>query len=93
MARYDNPPTSLTGAQETVTTTPTALNAGISVPCQEVFVVNLPSSTQTVSIGSASAQDLDLVPGGSLPIPLDDVSKVFAKTDAGTATIQWLAAS
>jgi len=80
----------LVSGTKLVTTTASALSSG---PCVEVVVQNdLLSGTGYLAVGSSTAQDVRLVVGASITIPIDDLSKVYVKAigTTGTQVVNWL---
>jgi hypothetical protein len=59
--------------------------------CLEVLVQNDPSSAVNVYVGPATAQYVVLVPGASITIPINNVNRIWAGTDGGAATVNWIA--
>lgn len=80
---------SLATGQKTADTTAAAL-AG-STPCREVLIQNDSGSSNSVKVGNDTNQYIELSPGDAISLPIDNVSKVYVKTTAGTATVNWLA--
>lgn len=80
--------TGITTGQITVNTTPQAL--GVSTPCREVLIQAPITNSATVKIGNSTAQYIELAPGDSISIPIDNINKIYAVTSTGTETINWL---
>lgn len=58
-------------------------------PCNGVVVQNDPDNTVELLVGFSAAQTLQLSPGDSVWIPIDDVSKVYTKTVSSTANVNY----
>lgn len=56
-----------------------------------VIVQNDSDSTDDVLVGNNLVQYFELVPGGSVTIPIDQLAKVYVDFGSGTATVNWLA--
>jgi hypothetical protein len=59
-------------------------------PCNGVLVQNDPDNSVDILVGDSAAQTIQLTPGSSIWIAIDDASKVFTKTVSSTATINFL---
>jgi len=68
----------------------TALSS-VHYPIMEVIVQNDPDSGEAVFVGNATGQYFQLVAGASVTVPVCDLSLVYVKSAAGTATVNWLA--
>lgn len=79
----------LTDGTKTATTTAAELATTHSI--SRVLVQNDPASTVNVLVGNATSQSIKLVPGASMEIEIDDISKVFVKSASATATINYIA--
>lgn len=55
-----------------------------------VLIQNDPANTVNVLIGTPTAQTIKLVPGASIEIEVDVLNKVYAKTESGTATVNYI---
>lgn len=66
----------------------------VSIPCWQVLIQADPSNDNNVLIGDeAHGCYIVLRPGETITIPINDVKKVFARSEAGGGvnTINWLA--
>ena len=60
--------------------------------CFQVLVQNDPSSANTAYVGNAlNGQFHALTPGSSITIPIHDMNKIYARTNGGGATINFIA--
>ena len=75
----------------TTSTTPAALAASQAV--SEVVVQNDPDNTIDVLIGNASAQTVQLAPGDSITVPVDNLSKLYVVAASGAPVVNYLARS
>ena len=57
---------------------------------QDVLIQNDPVNTVNVLVGNATTQNIKLVPGASASIEIDNVTKIFVKTESGTATVNYM---
>ena len=57
---------------------------------QDVLIQNDPVNTVNVLVGNATIQNIKLVPGASASIEIDNVTKIFVKTESGTATVNYM---
>lgn len=57
---------------------------------QDILVQNDPASTVNILVGNATEQTIKLVPGASATIEIDNVTKLFVKTESGTATVNYM---
>jgi hypothetical protein len=76
------------------TTTATILSnalAGSPTAILEVLVQNDPDSGESAFVGNPFNQHFELVAGASVTIPVCDLSLVYVRSAAGTATINWMA--
>jgi hypothetical protein len=64
-----------------------------SLACTEVLVQADPDNTPVVFVGPATAQPFVLVPGATLTLRLSNLSALWARTSAASATVNWLARS
>lgn len=74
-----------------VGTTASALAASQDIT--KVVVQNDPISTNDLLVGNATVQPIKLVPGASIEIEVNDLSKVYVKAATGTVTANYLAGS
>jgi len=74
----------------TATTTPQPLST-TSRHIMEVLVQNDPDGQTAVFIGDVRRQLYQLNGGGSVTVKVNDLSVVYVRTDAGTATVNYLA--
>lgn len=70
----------------------TALSAA-SVPCFAVIVQADPGNGQNVVVGNQfnNGPVIVMEAGDTFTLPINDVSKVYARSVAGTQTVNWLA--
>jgi len=63
----------------------------VSTPthCVGVIVQNDPDNTVDILVGFSPAQTLQLAPGESVWVGIDDVAKVFTKSVSGTANVNY----
>jgi len=74
----------------TVTTTPTPLSArGLAI--MQVILQNDPDGQTAVFVGDRRYQYYQLNGGANVTIDVCDLSLVYVRTAAGTATVNWLA--
>jgi hypothetical protein len=83
--------TSDTITDGTLAATTTGAALGASAACKEVILQSDPDNTVDVLVGDATNQRFQIVPGQSMVITIDNVSKVYAKTASGTGNVNWLA--
>jgi len=64
-----------------------------SVPCFVVIVQADPGNNQNVVVGNRNGNGPVIVmePGDTFTLPVNDVSKVYARAVAGAQTVNWLA--
>jgi hypothetical protein len=62
-----------------------------SQACVEVLCQADPDNLVDVLIGSATSQPIKLKPGQNINVPAKNVNKVYAKSSAGTAVLNWIA--
>lgn len=79
----------LTAGTLTTSTTAAALAATLAVT--EIMVQNDPDNTIDVFVGNATAQPLQLSPGDSLVLAVNDLAKVYVKSASGTPLVNYLA--
>src|SRR5438067_3476905 len=82
--------TGLAFGTQTATTTAAALNGGTAKACSCVVLQNDPDNSVDLFVGDAASQPVQVKPGGSVALPVDDASKVFVKSASGTATVNWM---
>lgn len=63
----------------------------VSTPILEVLVQNDPDSASSIKVGSSHRQDVVLIAGASITIPINDLSEVYVRGVGGAATVNWLA--
>lgn len=78
------------------TTTATVLGNSLHVAggeqrIMEVIVQNDPDSGESAFVGNPFNQHFELVAGASVTVPVCDLSLVYVRSAAGTATINWMA--
>lgn len=66
-----------------------ALNSGTSLAVTEVIVQADPDNTDSVFIGNATSQSIELLPGAVYAMPISNVNKLYAKAKSGTQTVNW----
>jgi hypothetical protein len=62
-----------------------------SMACTEVLVQADPTNTAVIFVGGAANQTLRLSAGATVTLPVSNLSDVWAKTSAASATVNWLA--
>lgn len=62
-----------------------------SMVCTEVLVQADPRNTPAIFIGGAGNQTVMLSAGATVTLPVSNLSAVWAKTSAASATVNWLA--
>lgn len=72
------------------TTTPAALS-GSGLGCDEVLVQCYSDSLDSLLVGTAAAQVIEVMPGKEFVFAVNDVSALSARSKATTATGGWLA--
>ena len=80
------PPGSFTDGTETFLNVAAALNSATSIPCSYVLVQADPDNTIDILIGNATTQSIQLVPGQSVGIWIDDVNKVYRTAASATSS-------
>jgi hypothetical protein len=76
----------------TITATATAQPLSADhLPIMEVIVQNDPDGQTAVFVGDRRYQYYQLNGGASVTVPVCDLSLVYVRTAAGTATVNWLA--
>ena len=80
----------LRSGTQTATTTPTPL-ATRHLPIMEVIVQNDPDGQTAVFVGDRRSQNYQLNSGANVTVRVNDLSLVYVRTAAGTATVNWLA--
>jgi len=74
----------------TATTTAQPLSTN-NLPIMQVIVQNDPDGQTAVFVGDRRFQHYQLNGGDNVTIPVCDLSLVYVRTAAGTATVNWLA--
>lgn len=77
----------VTGTQASTTTAAALTTTQAS---SEVLVQNDPDNTVDILIGDATSQVIQLAPGQSITIPINDPSEIQVKTVSGTATTNFI---
>lgn len=77
-------------AEGTNTLSTTAESLASSVATWECIVQNDPDNTVDFLVGDATAQTIQLSPGQSITIPIQDVSAIWADAVSGTPTANYL---
>ena len=80
--------TFLTGSNTGITTTAAAITS--SEECLWVMVQAHPNNTANILIGNSAGQTWVMVPGAVTVIPVDNVAKIIAKSEAGTQILNGL---
>lgn len=62
-----------------------------SVNIREVLIQADSSNTTTVLLGTVLAQEIELIAGQSITIPIISLSLVYVKMASGTGIVNWLA--
>jgi len=62
-----------------------------SMACTEVLVQAHPENTKVVFVGGRDTQTIMLSGGVTVTLPISNLSQVWARTSAASATINWLA--
>ncbi len=56
----------------------------------ECTIQNDPDNTIDIFVGDSASQPMEIVPGNSMTIPIQDPSTIFVVADSGTPTINFL---
>ena len=80
----------LTSGTNTLSTVAEAL-VGSSLVAWECLVQNDPDNTVDILVGSAAVQAIQLAPGQSITIPVQDCNTIFLKSVSATPTANYLA--
>jgi hypothetical protein len=80
-----------TGRITGITTTAQALAVEPQASIREVVVQADPANTTNVLVGNSAAQNLVLVPGQGLSIPITNLVAIYIKMASGTGAVNWLA--
>lgn len=80
----------VTAGTLTATTTAAALAAN-AVTCFSIVIQNDPNSAGDLFIGGVAAQPYHMLPGQSLGIDINDVTKIYCITTSTTALVNWMA--
>lgn len=83
------PSTLVSGQNTGITTTGAAIGASTSLN-RGVVVQAASTNTEIVYIGNSSGQFIELDAGDSVPIEIDNLSKIYAKSASGTQTINYM---
>lgn len=78
-----------TGTNAAIGTTATQLTQTPTVG-REIIVQADPANASNVLVGGATGQTLVLVAGASLALDWTDMSTIWAKSAAGTMTVNWI---
>ncbi|HEX9872527.1 MAG TPA: hypothetical protein VGC99_28805 [Candidatus Tectomicrobia bacterium] len=81
-------PLNLWSAGQTVVSTDASMIA--SMTCAEVLLQAHPSNTATIYLGTSLTQVFVLSAGTVLVAQVSQVNQLYAKTSAGSATLNWL---
>lgn len=57
---------------------------------REVIIQSDPTNTTNVLVGNSTAQEIVLLPGQSLTIPIISLSLIYVKMASGTGIVNWL---
>lgn len=79
----------LTASTNTLSTAAEAL-VGSSLTAWECVVQNDPDNTVDMLVGSAAAQTIQLVPGQSITIPIQDANTIYVKAVTSTPVANYL---
>lgn len=84
-------PTALVNNQQTVTTSAVALTSGALT--EGVILESLSTNTVSIFVGGAgvtTSTGIELQPGASLGVAIDDVSKIYVRCASGSPVVTWL---
>jgi hypothetical protein len=84
-------PSSATPVCGTLALSTSAAAIGSSQVCQDLLVQSDPNNTDDVLVGGSASQTIRLVPGGAWPFQQANVNLIYAKSVAGTPTLNWSA--
>lgn len=89
------PITRVTSASATLTAGTNALSTGSEAlgTAQQVWeclIQNDPDNNIDIFVGDSASQPIEIVPGASMTIPVQDIATIFVKADSGTPTINFL---
>lgn len=74
----------------TATATTTAAALAASQVVSELVVQCDPDNAVDCFVGNSTAQTIQLKPGQSLSVPVDNVSRLFVKTASSTAAVNYM---
>ena len=64
----------------------------VSVPCYQLLVISHPDNDQYIYVGDEThGCHIPLVPGASMTIPIDNVSKIHVRAASGSQLAAWMA--
>ena len=75
----------------TNTTSVTAESLATSQTVDEVTVQNDPDNTVDILVGNSTAQPIQLAPGQSVSVMVDNIATVYIKSVSGTPVVNYLA--
>ena len=84
------PANKLSGGTKAAQDTTAAQITTTATGCNGVLVQNDPDNSVDILVGGAAAQPIQLGPGDSTWLSINDVSKVYAKSVSGTANVNYL---
>ena len=87
--QYPFTATTILDGSVSVGTTAAALTTG-SVPCRGVEVTALVANTDYILIGNSGSQNKRLNAGDSVFVSIDNVQKIWGKSNSGTQTATYL---
>lgn len=79
---------SISTGQTIVTTLPATLSA--DQPAAEIALQADITNTEDIFVGGATGQFVRLEPGATLSIAITNANLLFVRTEAGTATLNWI---
>ena len=77
-------------AGTTSTSTSAAAIVSSSTPCRAVVLQSDPDNTTDILIGDAASQVIQLTPGQSISLRVDNLNKVWADAVSGTPDLRWI---
>src|SRR5947209_17173130 len=72
-------------------TTPAALNGGVSLPCAAVLVQCDPDNSNDLFVGDGGSQPLQLKPGQAARFEIVDAALLYVAAAGGTQRANWVA--
>lgn len=82
----------LDGLTQGITTLTTSAAVVTASPgtCQEMFIQSDPDNTVDVFIGGSAGQPIQLQPGQSMTLRINNPAVIYGKSASGTATVNFL---